>query len=327
MENLIYFYEYRGNETQNIVLEKVDYKGSRTGYALIKVGIRNAFWQEVEETPHLSGQQPGEQIRVGIWSRLLNRFRRKTKDRTQHFPQKTSNRKKQLPKAAGHTAGSQRAEEPHREMVSPQTELLHEAVAGVLDEDVSLAEDCQIVYERNIRSRLFALAGWSQRFPAGEFCHYRDLFWAEQLLPYARHADYQIIGYAPCIPELLIKHARHIRSVCWILSEAVYTGQLQDFVEDYYEEYGLAISIHLCEPVTSLRKARITSAKPISILDFSGEERMPCVQVMAGSVWLDMDAMEEKARRISIQNPDISYFSLRKMWKNLDTAGKSRYNT
>ena len=71
----------------------------------------------------------------------------------------------------------------------------------------------------------------------------------------------------------------------------------------------------------------------------SGDELRQALDAMQEAVGeLDMDAMEQKARRIAIQKPEISYISLHKRWKSatnttenppnhLDTACKSRYNT
>lgn len=317
MENIIYFYEYRGKESQNIKPEKVHFHGQREDYCLIKVGIPLSFWSE-EKKEALEAEAPkaGKKRKKKGWTKFFRGLKR------------TDSKVLKQDSDKMHSPGK----EPDK------AKKLYQAVLSAADEEIFLREDCRIVYEKNVRPRIMALPDRSRYFSWEEFKDYRDLFWVEQIMPYAVHADYQIVGYAPCILQLLIRHARRIRSVCWILSQAVYTGQVQEFVEDYYEEYGLAITIHLCEPADSLRKASVFSEKKVNVLDFSGEERMPCVSVKQGSVWLDMDAMEEKARRIAVQNPQISYISLRKKWQNavntsenafnrLDTASKSRYNT
>lgn len=369
MENIIYFYEYRGKEKQNIVLEKVHFNGQQEHYCLIKIGIASSFWsedgQKASEAKHQLGDgKEGSPPRVaeemtigvskGISTRVSKRIsigmfqeisQRVIRGITVRIFLRESFRQKRpifLPKKA-QSLWSRKGEKrdfPRANQVGKgqkQAERLYGLVRTVL-EDTSSYEEFQMVFENNVRPQLTALPDFNHYFPWEEFKNYRDLFWVEQIMPYAVHADYQIVGYAPCIPRLLVRHARRIRSVCWILSKAVYTGQVQEFMEDYYEEYGLAITVHLCEPGEPLRKSPLTSDKPINILDFSGEERMSCVSIFPGSVWLDMDAMEQKARRIAIQKPEISYISLHKRWKSatnttenppnhLDTACKSRYNT
>ena len=377
MENIIYFYEYRGNEKQNIVLEKVHFTGQQEDYCLIKIGIAPGFWSEdsreaSEAKPPLGegkeGKSPrgAEEMTIGVSKGISTRVSKRiatgvSKRISMGMFQEISRRvmggitgriclresfRQKCPtliQKEAQTLWSRQSEKrdfPRANQVAKeqkQVERLYELVRTVL-EDGSSREEYQMVFENNVRPQLTAFPDFSNYFPWEEFRNYRDLFWVEQIMPYAVHADYQIVGYAPCIPRLLVRHARRIRSVCWILSKAVYTGQVQEFVEDYYEEYGLAITVHLCEPGEPLRKSPLTSDKPINILDFSGEERMSCVSIFPGSVWLDMDAMEQKARRIAIQKPEISYISLHKRWKSatnttenptnhLDTACKSRYNT
>lgn len=192
------------------------------------------------------------------------------------------------------------------------------------------------VYEDFVRDKLSAEAGrklW-RNWNIMEFTDYRDKKWVEKLLEHAEYDNFVILGNAFCLPEILYEHVRRMRSVRWILPGEQYTQELQDFLEDFYEETGLAVELQLAAEDEPFWRVRPASAAPVNILDFSGEEKLSAADVAEGSVWLDMDSKEGQNRRMEARNPGIRYFSMKKEWKHrqkasihLDTTDKSRYNT
>lgn len=174
-----------------------------------------------------------------------------------------------------------------------------------------------------------------------EFAGYREMVWAEPLMKYAVHDRLVILGCAPCLPEILCRRTKKTRSIKWTLRETEYTQELQDFMEDFYQEYGLAIEVHLLSAEQPWLRVRPASTVPVNVLDFSGEEKLSACDVAEGSVWLDMDSLEGKCRRMEVRNPGIQYYSLKKQWKewqkdhfrgknapyHLDTPPKNGYNT
>lgn len=206
------------------------------------------------------------------------------------------------------------------------------------------------VYEEALRRELSmekVRKSWCAHWPVWEFEEYREKKWVEKLLPYATHSHFVIVGDAPCLPELLYENAARMRSVRWILPERQYTCEIRDFIDEFYEETGLAIETELQREADSERvwtRARIGSLLPANVLDFTSEEKISACDMPQGSIWIDMDSQEGKQRRIEARNPGISYFSLKKEWGqtalrqkafilrqkavlNLDTTGKNGYNT
>ena len=226
---------------------------------------------------------------------------------------------------------------PEKESEREDTEVATaaECLAGTVTEKIKEMlpdmedTDCSVVYEDSFHE----FGAGFPCFPYARFRGFREMFWSQQLMEYGARGDYHIVGYAPCVKDLLCKYARKIKSVQWTLSEALCNANLKDFVEDYYEEYGILIALRTCPPTMSLKCAGPVSIRPVTVLDFSGAERTPAWGVCEGSVWLDMDSDEEKEIKIETQNPGISYFSLKKIWKqaqkgfdDLDTSEKSGYN-
>lgn len=186
------------------------------------------------------------------------------------------------------------------------------------------------VYEDYLRERICADI-WNRHWVIPEFEEYHESMWVEKLIPHTIPGHYMILGTADCLPRLLCENVKKMRSVKWFLKKEQYTSELQSFIEDFYEEYGLAVEVHMVEDWIRVRPG---SPVPVNILDFTGEEKLSACDVAAGSIWLDMDSVDGKNRRIEVGSPQISYFSLKKQWKqrqkevyHLDTLNKNRYNT
>lgn len=153
-------------------------------------------------------------------------------------------------------------------------------------------------------------------------------------MQYSFPGAYILLGYADCLPRIMREYSKSLRSVKWFLKEAQYAPWVEELTEDFPVEYGLAIEVHLLADRESWLRACPSSEMPVSVLDFTGEEKLSACELAEGSVWLDMDSLDGKCRRIETRNPGVSYFSLKKLWKQrqkeaicLDTIGKNGYNT
>lgn len=157
---------------------------------------------------------------------------------------------------------------------------------------------------------------WQQYFPQKEFNAYSSLFWAEQLMPQAVQPHFVVLGYAACIPDLAWNYAGRMKSLRWIFAEADDTEEVQDFAEDFYLETGLAISIQLLPDKKEFRRLRLMCAVPSNILDFTEEARIMDISGVAeGSVWLDLQSVEEKRRWLQGRGKGIRYISMKEKWK------------
>lgn len=157
---------------------------------------------------------------------------------------------------------------------------------------------------------------WRECFQVAEFMGYGQLFWAKQLLPEKGPDHFVILGTAPCIYEMVEGLARRMKSLSWILLEEDYDGPCQDFVEDFYTEYGLAAAMRPVESKTALRRIRLEYVMPVNVIDFTGEARIAVTGLAEGSIWLDMMSVEEKRRRVEGQGRGIAYFSLKQKWRH-----------
>lgn len=190
---------------------------------------------------------------------------------------------------------------------------------------------CYCVYDNCVRKALIENCGhgsllpvlWQRYFEWREFADYTGRFWVEQLMPEAALPHFVILGTAGCIPELLGKYARGMKSLRWILAEADRTPELEEFVEDFYIESGLAVSLQILPEPKEFKRLQLVCALPSNILDFTGEPGIGTCGVAEGSIWLDMRSVEEKRRRILGRGPGISYFSIKEKWKYAQRRCKS----
>ena len=182
-------------------------------------------------------------------------------------------------------------------------------------------EGSQTGREGDTRMQEILPALWRKYLPLEEFQGYAQRFWVRQVfsqgagLP-ASPPHFVILGTAPGLPEVLEAHARRMKSLRWFLLEAEWDEELSAFVEDFYTEYGLAIELRLLEDGAALKRLRLFCGEPVIVVDFTGESYMAVPAVPEGSVWLDMFSVEEKRRRILARGKDITYFSMKEIWKN-----------
>ena len=152
--------------------------------------------------------------------------------------------------------------------------------------------------------------------PLPEFDAFDDPKWIRRLLIYAVYADFVVLGDVPCLQQILRELAPRMKTLLWIAPDWVAREQMEEFVEDFYQEYGLAINLHfLLEDVTYAR-IRIPDKHyrgPLNVLDFTGGKYLPTFSPPEGSVWLDFFSLSEKERRVEARRLKVEYVSLRKL--------------
>ena len=160
---------------------------------------------------------------------------------------------------------------------------------------------------------------WQQYWQIPEFNAYLQPRWVEPLLKNAMLHHFVVLGYAECTPAVILHCARRMKSLRWILQEQDCTEELQDFIDDFYEDYGLAATLQPLEGGRAFVRLLLVSKDPVCVLDFTGEARISPGGIAKGSIWIDFQSVEEKARRVLERQEGISYFSLKEIWKR---AGK-----
>ena len=171
------------------------------------------------------------------------------------------------------------------------------------------------------------LEGW-------QFDGYLQEEWLAHMMGYAKPPHFLVLGRVNCLPWLLEPFLRKLKSLRWILPARQFGQGEQTFVDEICRQYGLAVDVRLLDSAVDYKQLRTESVFPVTVLDFSGEEKMSCADLAAGSSWLDMESMETKRERLERQSAKTAYFSLKKEWKEpqkalfqLDTIPKNRYNT
>lgn len=179
-------------------------------------------------------------------------------------------------------------------------------------------DDVSCVYEDSLRfladGQGEAARCWSLVWNVPEFRDYKSIRWIRPLLEYVRHSDFILLGTADCIPAILQKLARQMKSLQWYLREEDLSEEVQGWVEDFYEEYGLAIALRKLTGGNVFRQLKFKPAGPVCVMDFTDEEKIFAGNLAGGSIWLDFASVEEKSRRMDRQAPDVSYMSLKKYW-------------
>lgn len=175
--------------------------------------------------------------------------------------------------------------------------------------------DNALVYEDNVPEE-----SWVRSLlPLPEFDGYFRREWLQRLLPQAVHPHFVVLGNADCLQELLCELAPRMKSVLWIAPDLSYQDQLEEFAEEFFLEYGLAINLHFLPENGTYAQMRIPDDRyrePVNVLDFTGEKYIPCFDPPGGSLWLDMASVGEKERRIEARRLKVRYDSLRKQWRN-----------
>lgn len=156
---------------------------------------------------------------------------------------------------------------------------------------------------------------WQKHWDIPEFTDFFGIRWVEPLLSAARLPHFMILGNAPCVPEVILACADRMRSLRWVLRKEDVTQQIQDFLEDFYLDYGLAVILQPLEGSRGDPGYDYKSQAPVCVLDFSGGERFLTGAVCRGSIWLDMASQEKKERRFLGRDSGVTYHSLRTFWR------------
>lgn len=154
--------------------------------------------------------------------------------------------------------------------------------------------------------------------PLPEFDAYRDPKWIRRLLAHAVHDDFIVLGDASCLFEILRGLAPRMKTLLWIAPDLTAQEQTEDFAEDFYQEYGLAIDLRFLPDGGTYSRTRIPDGHfrgPVNVLDFTGDKYVPDFAPPTGSVWLDFDSLPAKERRIESRRLKVVYISLQKEWR------------
>lgn len=268
---------------------------------------------------------------------LLRTLCHPVKTLTERHRQKKNLRKEEM---------RRRAEEQERKCLAEEQEAwnrgVERAIRGLWAEIMELAEgqrECSCVYDDSVRRFLIGRKVgekgflpeemqelskrrgnllpliWQQCFEVKEFQGYCQSFWVEELLGQAVWPHYMVLGTAPCIYSVIEAHADKMKSLRWIILERDCSQELLTFVEDFYTEYGLAIALQTLTGTVAFKNLQIKCDLPTNIFDFTSETKIGITEAAEGSIWLDMQSLEEKRRRILGRVTGIKYVSLKERWK------------
>lgn len=109
------------------------------------------------------------------------------------------------------------------------------------------------------------------------------------------------------------------------------TKGVEELQEMLLEEYGMLTRVHLTTG-GEYTKLRLHSEEPVMVIDFSGRAPVSVFGLKKGSIWVDMDAVEEKRHAMEDRRTGVKYYSLKTIWKRemlqtLDIISKFAYNT
>ncbi|MCM1191909.1 MAG: hypothetical protein NC123_05370 [Butyrivibrio sp.] len=207
--------------------------------------------------------------------------------------------------------------EEQREELAVSIRQLWKEVFSEVERAGGSGEIC-CVYEDSLRflaeGQGEAARCWSPVWNIPEFRDYKSVRWLRPLLEYVRYADFVLLGVADCIPDILQRLARQMKSLRWYLREEDVNEAVQGWVEDFYEEYGLAITLRQLPGGNAFRQLKLESGQPVCVLDFTEEEGLFAGRLAGGSVWLDFASVDGKCRHMEKQAPEVSYMSLKKYW-------------
>lgn len=318
MDTIIYFYQKRDPVQREISLMYQE------DYLFAKVGIctdRHSWFGcplpdepvpvEESETGNPAeltaaevhgGEPDGVKTGPAGWlkrRRAIRESRRRLKKRQQEYMQQM-----------------QEYEERRRELAGSILQLREEVYSEV--ERAGGTDDIRCVYEDSLHflneGRGEAALCWKQVWDIGEFGDYKKIRWVIPLLEYVEHSDFILLGTADCAPDIAERLVRRMRSLRWYLPREELDEAIQSWAEEFYDEYGLAVTIQGLAGRNAFRQLQLKADNPVCVLDFTEEGSAFAGNLPGGSVWLDFASSDAKAGRMARQAPAVSYFSLKRYW-------------
>ncbi len=304
MDAIIYFYKKRDLTQPKLSLM---YRGD---YLLAKVGVNadreSWFGQSLPGEPlverELTEAQAAEKDGGAVSSlrRMLRllltwRARRRAARKAEAEKLEFERRRKEM--------------EDNMRQLPLELEKALEDAGGVFE--LSCVYEDALAFLAEGKGAVSALWGSCWRIPV--FQDYTRLRWVTPLLDGVCAANFIFLGASDCAFELLELCSPKMKSLRWILQEQEDSPEIQDFAEDFYEEYGLAITFQFLSG-KPFRTLRLASREPVCVLDFTEEKNVSAGELAQGSVWLDFRSIEAKDRRLQRLAPGVCYRSMKKFW-------------
>lgn len=339
MDTIIYLYRKRNAEEQDIQMMHLD------GYLLVKAGIKadaaSWFGRRLPEKPDPPGKetegQPTAEENKLRGKRILPRLWKKTRKMSEHGETKAAGRTGLRDRLMRRRKGRELCtEQPRRLRVyrkqlleyEIRTEAIEDIVSGYITTLLRGAEtaggrgELHCVYEPSVAFLKNTGQGigffWNRFWNVPELCNYTDYQLVRPLTDSVKekYSDYVMLGTAGCVFELLKDLARHMKRLQWYLLREELTAEIQEKIEDFYQDYGLAIAICLMEEGKAFRTLRLFSETPVCVLDFCHGERLFAGELKKDSLWLDFTSDDGKKRYLARQ-PGVTYESMLTYWSGM----------
>lgn len=191
------------------------------------------------------------------------------------------------------------------------------------------AAEAAVVYDPSVEVWLQErkIAGWWQQFfPYPRYQHFRKKEYGKFLIAGVKNRIEQmqglfllVLGYDESISDLLKPFLKTAGGLRLFPENAEDAEKMENYAESVYEEYGLAVAVEDVPRRQGQKCVPLYEGKNL-ILDFSGESIWYPVGAVTGSIWLDMDSIWEKRKRIETRYAAITYDSLQKRWEKLFTT-------
>lgn len=147
------------------------------------------------------------------------------------------------------------------------------------------------------------------------FDGYMEEKWVLRLLGKVPPGPFLFLGRpADCgmlFRQIVMQIHGRMKSMLWIYEGSGLTASEEAFISLCEEEYGL---VPQCRPGEG---SRISCREPVTILDFTEDERIPYLEVPQGSIWLDFAAVPGKARKLFLRKQKINYISQQLEWERI----------
>ena len=145
-----------------------------------------------------------------------------------------------------------------------------------------------------------------------------------------------VIGYEACLPAILAPYMMRTGKLRLLMSAQEYERaqslqpselQPEEYLDRLSAAEGIAAHCQILSGSRGYAGYRLSTSTSEIVLDLSAHPGFLPERTCDRLYWIDMDASEEKRRRIQQICPQISYFSMKEEWRTLDTGRKNGYNT